>query len=74
MLNKILSFPLVLIIKVYQFGISPLIGPKCRYVPTCSTYAIQALQKHGVFKGVWLSLKRISSCNPFGGSGYDPVP
>jgi hypothetical protein len=51
-----------------------MLGPKCRYTPTCSEYTVQALKKHGLFKGGWLAIKRISSCHPWGGSGYDPVP
>ena len=70
----VLSYPFILLIKVYQYVISPAIGPKCRYTPTCSQYAEQALQKHGLIKGGWLALKRISSCRPGGGHGYDPVP
>jgi putative membrane protein insertion efficiency factor len=63
------------VIKIYQLFISPLMGPsKCRYVPTCSEYARIALQQYGVFKGMWLSVKRISRCAPWGGHGYDPVP
>ena len=58
----------------YRFAISPLTPPSCRYTPTCSQYAIEALKKHGPIKGSWLSAKRILSCNPWGGSGYDPVP
>jgi len=54
-------------------AISPMLPPTCRYTPTCSTYAIQALKKHGPIKGAYLAIKRILSCNPFGGSGYDPV-
>lgn len=54
--------------------ISPFFPPSCRYAPTCSAYAIKALKKHGPIKGTYLSLKRFLSCNPFGGSGYDPVP
>jgi putative membrane protein insertion efficiency factor len=69
-----LIFPFVLLIRFYQWGISPLLGPKCRFVPSCSQYAIEALRKHGLFKGLWLSVKRISRCHPFGGHGYDPVP
>jgi putative membrane protein insertion efficiency factor len=69
-----LIFPFILLIRFYQWGISPLLGPKCRYVPSCSQYAIEALRKHGLFKGLWLSVKRISRCHPFGGHGYDPVP
>ncbi|MBY0347703.1 MAG: membrane protein insertion efficiency factor YidD [Hydrotalea flava] len=71
---KILSWPLIGLIKFYQYVISPNIGPKCRYTPTCSQYAIEALKKYGIFKGGWLSIKRISSCHPWGGHGHDPVP
>lgn len=65
---------LIILIRAYQRFISPIFPPSCRYTPTCSRYAIEALQKHGVIKGSWLALKRILSCNPWGGSGYDPVP
>ncbi|WP_116495457.1 membrane protein insertion efficiency factor YidD [Balneicella halophila] len=61
-------------IRIYQKFISPLTPSSCRYYPTCSSYAIQALQKHGIFKGSFLAIKRILSCHPWGGSGYDPVP
>jgi len=71
---QILSLPLILLIRIYQWVISPWLGPKCRYTPTCSNYAIEALRKHGVFRGTWLAVKRVSSCHPWGGSGYDPVP
>jgi putative membrane protein insertion efficiency factor len=73
-LNSILIFPFIALIKIYQYGISPLIGPKCRYTPTCSSYALEAFKRYGIFRGFWLSVKRISSCHPLGGSGYDPVP
>jgi len=73
-LLKILSYPFILLIKIYQKVISPLIGPKCRFTPTCSNYAVEALKKYGVFKGSWLAVKRIAKCHPWGGSGYDPVP
>lgn len=72
--NKILLFPFIFLIKVYQFGISPLLGPKCRFVPTCSQYAQEALEKHGIVKGLGLAIKRISKCHPGGKTGYDPVP
>lgn len=55
-------------------AISPYLPPSCRYTPTCSAYGIEALKKYGPFKGGWLTLKRIASCHPWGGSGYDPVP
>jgi putative membrane protein insertion efficiency factor len=61
-------------IRIYQKALSPLLPSSCRFVPTCSAYGIEALQKHGVLKGGWLTLKRILSCHPFGRSGYDPVP
>ncbi len=73
-LLKILSFPFILLIKIYQKIISPVIGPQCRFIPTCSNYAIEALKKYGILKGSWLSIKRISKCHPWGGKGYDPVP
>ena len=62
------------LIKLYQMTLSPLIGRACRYTPTCSNYGIEAIRKYGPFKGGWLTLKRVASCNPWGGSGYDPVP
>lgn len=71
---RILSLPFIGLIKIYQLIISPWLGPKCRYTPTCSHYATEALKKHGVVKGLWLAIKRISRCHPWGGSGYDPVP
>ncbi|MBP9995423.1 MAG: membrane protein insertion efficiency factor YidD [bacterium] len=62
------------LIYVYKYTLSPLIGRNCRYTPTCSTYGVQAIRKYGAIKGGWLTIKRIASCNPWGGSGYDPVP
>ncbi len=73
MKHKII-LPFIWLIRGYQRYISPLTPPSCRYLPTCSQYSIEALQKHGLRKGGWLALKRISSCHPWGGSGYDPVP
>ena len=58
----------------YRYCISPLKPPSCRFTPTCSEYAIAALKKHGALKGIWLTLKRLLRCHPWGGSGYDPVP
>lgn len=74
MLKKMLIYPFIVLVKFYQNFISPLTPATCRYSPTCSNYTLEALKKHGLFKGGWLSLKRIISCNPWGGSGYDPVP
>jgi putative membrane protein insertion efficiency factor len=70
----VLSYPFILLIKIYQYIISPAIGPKCRFTPSCSQYSVQALQKYGLIKGGWLSIKRISKCRPGRGHGYDPVP
>ncbi|MBB4120017.1 MAG: membrane protein insertion efficiency factor YidD [Mesonia hippocampi] len=74
MLKKIVIAPFVLIIRVYQLFISPLTPASCRFQPTCSSYALEALQKHGLLKGSWLAINRIRKCHPGGGSGYDPVP
>lgn len=65
---------LILLIRIYQVTLSPWFGKNCRYTPTCSNYGIEAIRKYGFFKGGWLTFKRILSCNPWGGSGYDPVP
>lgn len=62
------------LVKVYQYAISPYLPASCRYYPTCSSYALQALDKHGPVKGLFLTLGRLSRCHPFGGQGYDPVP
>ncbi|MES2130780.1 MAG: membrane protein insertion efficiency factor YidD [Bacteroidota bacterium] len=61
------------IIRFYQYSISPLLKPSCRYTPSCSQYGIDAINKYGAFKGSWMALKRILRCHPWGGSGYDPV-
>lgn len=67
-------YPFLWIIQVYQKMISPLFPSTCRYTPSCSQYTKEALEKHGLFKGSWLAIKRISSCHPWGGKGFDPVP
>jgi len=72
--SRAMSWPLIGLVKLYRLAISPWLGMNCRFQPTCSEYAIEALQKHGVFKGSWLAAKRIGRCHPWGGSGYDPVP
>lgn len=72
--KKVLSFPFLLLIWFYQYCISPLLPKVCRYTPSCSVYAVEAIRKHGPFKGVWLAARRILRCHPWGGSGYDPVP
>ncbi|WP_207798890.1 membrane protein insertion efficiency factor YidD [Taibaiella soli] len=62
------------LIRFYQNAISPFLGAKCRYTPTCSAYGLEAIRKYGPWKGGWMALRRILSCNPWGGHGYDPVP
>ena len=71
---KVLERLLILLVKIYQGAISPLLGASCRYTPTCSEYTIQAIQHWGPWQGSWLAIKRIGSCHPWGGHGYDPVP
>ena len=73
-MKRLLSLILILPIRFYQLSISPLFPPACRFTPTCSQYAIEAIRRHGPFKGLWLALRRLSRCHPWGGSGYDPVP
>lgn len=79
--HRILSFlkylctlPFIILVRFYQICISPLKPASCRFTPTCSSYAIEALKKHGPIKGLYLAIKRILRCHPWGGSGYDPVP
>ena len=71
---KLLNWLLIMFVRLYQRFISPLTPPSCRFTPTCSQYAVEALQKYGPFKGLWLAVKRLLRCHPWGGSGYDPVP
>ena len=61
-------------IRLYRFAISPMMGPHCRFEPTCSQYALTAIQEHGVVSGLWLTLKRLSKCHPLHRGGFDPVP
>lgn len=70
----LLSLPLIGLIKLYQLIISPWLGSQCRYTPTCSQYGIEALRKYGPVKGIWLTIKRVARCNPWGSHGPDPVP
>lgn len=70
MLKKIFILP----IKFYQLAISPLLGPNCRYEPSCSHYMIQAIEEWGIIRGSWMGLKRIGRCHPWGDHGEDPVP
>ena len=73
-LKKGLKAVVILLIKIYQKAVSPWTPASCRYNPTCSSYSIDAFQKHGLRKGFVLTIKRIGSCHPWGGSGHDPVP
>ncbi len=72
--TPILAAPLIGLVRVYQVLLSPLMGGRCRFVPTCSQYAIDALRNQGALKGSWLAARRILRCHPFGDSGYDPAP
>jgi putative membrane protein insertion efficiency factor len=65
---------LKILIRAYQLGLSPLLGPRCRFYPSCSHYAIEAIESHGAVRGTWLSAKRICRCHPFNPGGFDPVP
>ena len=73
-MKNIFIYPFLVIIRIYQTLISPLLPSTCRFSPTCSEYSKQSLIKHGLIKGIILSVKRILKCNPWGGNGYDPVP
>ncbi len=74
LLRKFILKVLIGLVRLYQGMISPYLGAKCRYEPTCSHYAVEALNKHGIIRGSWLSAKRFGSCHPWGGKGFDPVP
>lgn len=73
-LKKVSIFPFVLLIEFYRKCISPLKPPTCRFTPTCSQYALEAFRKHGPVKGLYLTVRRLLRCHPWGGHGYDPVP
>jgi len=73
-LKALIGAIFIVLIKGYQYLISPLSAASCRYTPTCSQYGVEAIKKYGAFKGGWLTLKRIARCNPWGGHGHDPVP
>ncbi len=74
MFSRIIKLPFLLLIKFYQKIISPLLPHSCRFQPTCSQYMIEAIENHGIVKGVWLGTRRLLRCHPWGGSGYDPIP
>lgn len=73
-MTTILRAALIAPIRLYQWTLSPLLGVNCRYAPSCSAYAAEAIATHGPVKGPWLAIRRIARCHPWGGSGYDPVP
>ncbi|MBC7772999.1 MAG: membrane protein insertion efficiency factor YidD [Pyrinomonadaceae bacterium] len=73
-LTRAFATPFILFIRLYQLTLSPWIGGQCRFIPTCSAYAIEAYQLHGPIKGTWLTFWRLCRCHPFGGGGYDPPP
>ena len=68
------AVPLVAIVRVYQWVVSPLLPPSCRFYPSCSAYAVEALSRHGAIKGSWLAARRVARCHPFHPGGIDPVP
>lgn len=73
-IKKIIGFPFIVLVKIYQWIISPIFPQSCRFTPTCSTYMIEAINKRGPIVGIYLGVKRIIRCNPWGGHGHDPVP
>lgn len=73
-MRRLAVWPLIGLIRFYQYGISPFTPMACRYLPTCSEYAREALMRHGLLTGSWLTLRRLARCHPLGGHGYDPVP
>lgn len=73
-LRSVAIFPFLVLIRFYQYCLSPFLPKVCRFEPSCSVYAVEAFQKHGPFRGFYLTVRRISRCHPWGGSGYDPVP
>ena len=74
MIGRAIRWLLILLVRAYQVGLSPLLPPACRYYPSCSSYAIEALERHGPLRGSWMAARRIARCNPFRPGGYDPVP
>ena len=73
-LGHVLNWALQMMIRCYQLLVSPLLPPSCRYLPSCSDYALEAIARHGALVGLGLALRRLARCHPWGGSGYDPVP
>ncbi len=73
-IRRLIQMPLILLVRLYQVVLSPVMGGHCRFQPTCSAYSLEALRTHGAVRGTWLTLRRITRCHPWGGCGYDPVP
>jgi hypothetical protein len=73
-MRRVLAWPPIALVLLYRYGVSPLLGQPCRFQPTCSEYALEALHRHGAGRGTVLALTRLARCHPWGGSGYDPVP
>jgi putative membrane protein insertion efficiency factor len=73
-LGRVLAWPLAGLLAVYRYAVSPLLGINCRFEPSCSEYAREALLRHGLFRGGWLAARRVARCHPWGGSGHDPLP
>jgi len=73
-ISRALARGLMVLVRVYQMGVSPWLAPRCRYTPTCSAYALEALDRHGPWRGGWYALRRLARCHPWGGFGFDPVP
>lgn len=71
---KFVSYLIIRLIRLYQLTLSVVIGPRCRFYPSCSSYAMEAIEKHGILKGTWLSMRRIGRCHPLNPGGLDPVP
>lgn len=74
MLTRLVQFVLLLFIRAYQFAIRPLLAGSCKFIPSCSEYAVEALQRHGPWRGAWLSVRRVLRCHPWSRGGFDPVP
>lgn len=74
LVSRALAMPLLVLVRIYQWTLSPVMGGQCRYWPTCSHYAAEALQAHGGIRGGWMAAKRLLRCHPFSRGGYDPVP
>lgn len=73
-MKSVFARPLIWLIRAYQLAISPMLGNRCRFFPSCSEYAMEALEKHGPVRGLWLGLRRVGRCHPWHPGGYDPVP